>query len=208
MLLALLLAAGIQNSASYQEAVALYRRVELEKALVQLHESLPAAANDVERGQVFAWIGLVEGQLGHLEKARVALTEAIRLDPAVELPAPGPPDVVAILEELRANARRAAAANGSSAPAVSPLAAPGDGGSSLGTAGVVTMVAGGVLVLAGGVIVAVGVDTVYRQAFEAEYQAEALALRDLGYAEYAVGGVVAGVGALALAAGLTMTMLE
>jgi hypothetical protein len=203
MLFALLLAAGIQDSTSYQEAVALYRRVELEKALVQLESSLPEAANDVERSKVHAWIGLVEWQLGHFERARAALTEAVRLDSTVALPAEPPPELVAVLEELREEAKGAQPAEQQPPPpppepepafAVSP--------------GLIVAVAGCALILAGGVVFIVGTDTVYRQAQETRFQRDAIALRDRGYVEYGVGAAIASVGAVALATGITLLALE
>lgn len=193
MLLALLLAAGLHDSTHYLEATALYRKVELEKALVLLGQALPDAASDAERAEVHAWIGLIEGQLGHLDRARAALAEAVRLDPNVQLPAPAPPEVTAILDEVRL--------------AASPVEPPTPPATTrpVGLSPALGVTAGGVaLVLVGGAVVGVGVDTVFRQAFEVEHQSDAVALRDLGYLEYAIGGALAAVGAAGLAVGAVM----
>lgn len=198
-----LLAASIHGSTAYQEAVSLYRRVELEQALVQLQQSLGEAEGDLERAQVYAWIGLVEGQLSHLERSRAALEQAIALDRTIELPAPAPPDVVAILDALRAEAKsigRPDAKAGSAPPAA--LVA---GGPSL---GVLVSASGGALLAAGAVTFLVGLDLVLRQAPEEQFQARAVARRDLGYLLYGVGGATGVVGAVALTSGLMMVVMD
>lgn len=199
-----LLAASIQSSAAYQEAVSLYRRVELEKALVQLQQSLGEADGDGERAQVYAWIGLVEGQLGHLERARAALAQAITLDRAIELPAPAPPDVVAILDELRVEARRNGAADAARGPVV-PAAAPE---AERYPPWVLVTAAGGALMAGGAVSLIVGLDMVLRQAQEEDFQSRALARRDLGYAFYGVAGAAGGAGVVVLGVGMAMLVVD
>lgn len=73
----------------------------------------------------------------------------------------------------------------------------------------ISMVAGGtgaVLLLAGGATFAIGLDTALRQSKEAEFNDEARALVNMGYLEYAVGGALAGLGAVGLGAAVAFAL--
>lgn len=201
MLFALLVAGALADSASYADAIALYRKVELEESLVRFEGAEADARDDAERAHLRAWIGLVRGQLGDLEGARAAFVSALALDASIEIPAPAPPAVTQVLAEARRAALPSVAPAAPAAPSAAPAAPPS-------TLPMVATVTGGALVVAGAAIFVIGLDSLFRQAFAAEFQSEAVALRDLGHAELATGGVVVALGAATLGTGVALHLIE
>jgi tetratricopeptide (TPR) repeat protein len=204
---ALLLAAALAEEPTYKDGVRLYEQVDLDGAIARFNEALAIPAiTDVEKATLHAWIALSHAQLGRKDDATASFRAAVKLDRNVKLPALAPPDVEAQLEAARAELPAPAATPDPSAP-VDP-AGPGAVAPSAGPP-LVSMITGGAgiaLLLAGGATFAIGLDTAFRQAFEAEFNDDARALVDLAYLEYAVAGGLAGAGAVGLGAAVIFTL--
>jgi hypothetical protein len=206
LLAALLLAAALADEPAYQEGVRLYEQVDLEGAIARFTAALATpSASDVDKATLHAWIALSHAQLGRKDEAMASFRTAVKLDRHVNLPARAPPDVEAQLEAARAELP-AEVAPETIAPVdpAGPGAAPIEDGPPL--VAVITGGAGVALLLAGGATFAIGLDTAFRQAFEAEFNDEARDLVNLAYLEYAVAGGLAGAGAVGLGAAFVFTM--
>jgi len=101
----LALGAALEDDARFSDALALYRALELEQAIVRLQEvALDEQLTPAERGRVFVWIGVSCGQVGDLDKARRAFERAVAADPAAALEVDVSPKVRELLDAARAEA--------------------------------------------------------------------------------------------------------
>ena len=208
LLAALLLAAALADEPSYQEGVRLYEQVDLDGAIARFGEALVApGTSDVDKATLHAWIALSHAQLGRKDEAMTSFRTAVRLDRNVKVPARAPPDVEAQLEAARAElppeVKPADHAIAPVDPAGPVAVAPSEGPPLV---AVVTGGTGIALLLAGGATFAVGLDTAFRQAFEAEFNDDARDLVNLAYLEYAIAGGLAGAGAVGVGAAVVFTM--
>jgi hypothetical protein len=213
----LLLAAPVEDAAPFQQGVAAYQAVDLDTAAAKFTEALPLAESDADRAKVHAWLGLIAAQLQKTSDAKRSFATAVSLDAAVAMPAEAPPAVTKLLEDARHAAPvppprpprsdDATAADGDTAPAESTHADTVQG-DAVPLAPLLAGGAGGVLAIAGGVLVAVAADTALRQAPAAEFNDDANALADRSATEYAVGGVLLGLGAVAIAAAVALVAME
>lgn len=207
---ALLVAAALADEPAYKEGVLLYEQVDLDGAIARFNQALAApAVIPVEQATLHAWIALSHAQLGRKEEALASFRNAVKLDRNVKLPALAPPDVEAQLEAARAELPAETVTAPPLDPAGAgtpppPSAAPADSGPPL--VAIITGGAGVALLLAGGATFAIGLDTAFRQAPQAQFNDEARALVDTAYLEYAVAGGLAGAGALGLGAAVVFAM--
>ena len=198
-----LLSAKTKSTATaLEQAIALYNRVELEAAAARFHDALVEAKDDVTRARVYAWLGLVDAQLGKADEAKLAFVEAVKLDHAVMMPALAPADVEAMLEDARAaNATATEPAittpDASAPPAPSREPTPSAAPWAVGGVGVA-------LCVASGAVFAVGLDTTLRQAKAAKFNDDARALLTTGYVEYGVASALAVVGATGVVVGAVL----
>lgn len=222
------LSGALADEPNYKEGVRLYEQVDLEGAIAKFNAALATpGTSDVEKASLHAWIALSHAQLGRKDDATASFRAAVKLDRNVKLPALAPPDVEKQLEAARAELPPSSSSTSTStsstttsttsstteATPVDP-STPGAQAPQAAQAAqegppliaVVTGGAGIALLLAGGATFAVGVDTAFRQAFEAEFNDDARALVDLGYLEYAVGGALAGAGLVGLGAAVVFAL--
>lgn len=199
--LAVTLSASVVDSTEIEEALRLYEAVEMEAAAARFERALPRCVDDRERAWVHAWLGLVHGQLGRVDRARSEFLTAAELDLDVAMPAPAPPAIEALLEQARAQAKSGVGVRPRrpDAPQVKPPPLSVTGQALAGT--------GAALLAASAVVFAFGVDTALRQAPQAEFMDDAFALHDLAYAEYAVSGALAA-GGVACVLTATALLLE
>lgn len=210
LLAALLLAAALVDEPSYQEGVRLYEQVDLDGAIARFGEALVApGTSDIDKATLHAWIALSHAQLGRKDEAMTSFSTAVKLDRNVKLPARAPPDVEAQLEAARAELPPEVKPAEPTIVPVDPAgASPGAVAPSEGPP-LVAVVTGGTgiaLLLAGGATFAVGLDTAFRQAFEAEFNDDARELVNLAYLEYAIAGGLAGAGAVGVGAAVVFAM--
>ncbi len=212
LLAALLLAAALADEPGYQEGVRLYEQVDLDGAIAKFGAALAApSTSDVDKATLHAWIALSHAQLGRKDDGMTSFRAAVKLDRHVKLPAQAPPDVEAQLEAARAELPP-------EVKPVDPVIAPVDPIDPVGPGAVaktpegpplVAVVTGGTgiaLLLAGGATFALGLDTAFRQAFEAEFNDDARDLVNLAYLEYAIAGGLAGAGVVGVGAAVVFTL--
>jgi tetratricopeptide (TPR) repeat protein len=198
LLCALIFAAAIDDDPAFQEGVKLYKSVQLEEAVGRFEAALPGASSDADKARVYAWLGLVEAQLGKADAAKASFQQAVELDPTVAMPALAPADVQAVLEQARKAVKPKPPP-----PKVEPPPST-TGTTSPNTAAYAVGGVGAALVVGALVTFGVGVATVLGSTDPTLFQSDARAQLATGYTEYAVAGVVAAVGAGGVAAGVLL----
>jgi hypothetical protein len=211
---------------AFTEGLRLLEDFEYEKATFRFREALrDETKTPAQMAVVHVYLGMTLAELREEAAAVDAFVDALRSDPAVVLPADASPKVRTLLEEARKKLAEAPAetpkADPTPTPPVDPTPAPtptptpevtpepvseGGGGVIWLASGGVSAGLGAVALLGAGGLGYVAYD-LFLQGEQAQFQEDAVALRDQSVSLQVAAAAVGGAGALLLAAGAGLMLV-